>query len=356
MSFPRDVFHYRRDQHRGMRVIFIIEKQPGKKAYPFRNLKGSRWSASKKSWYVPDSRHFRSMFGIPEELITPELLVRIHKVNQAALNLFVGELKLRAYSPNTIQTYISEFSQLLIILKKQQVNELTPDRLRDYFTYCLEKLELTENTLHSRINAVKFYFEKVMKREKFFFDIPRPKKAQQLPRVISMQEIKKMFELTGNLKHSTMLKLCYGMGLRVSEIINLKVADINSHNMTVFIRRAKGKKDRYANLPGSILEQLRTYYKVYKPKDFLFEGQYGARYSKRSVQQVFQQAMKRANIKIDTGIHGLRHSYATHLLEAGTDIRYIQELLGHNDLRTTLRYTHVSPVSLRSVKSPLDKL
>lgn len=108
--------------------------------------------------------------------------------------------------------------------------------------------------------------------------------------------------------------------------------------------------------PESILEQLRTCYKVYKPKDFLFEGQYGAKCSKRTVQQVFQQAMKRANINIHTGIHGLRHSYATHLLEAGTDIRYIQELPGHNDLRTTLRYTHVSPVSLRSVKSPLDKL
>lgn len=109
MSFPGDIFHYRRDQHRGMHVIFIIEKQPGKNVYPIRNLKGSKWSASKKNWYVPDNRHFRSMFGMPEEFITPELLRRIHKVNQAALILFAGELKLRAYSPNTIQTYISEF-------------------------------------------------------------------------------------------------------------------------------------------------------------------------------------------------------------------------------------------------------
>lgn len=146
------------------------------------------------------------------------------------------------------------------------------------------------------------------------------------------------------------------MGLRVGEVVNLKVTDIDSKAMQVFIERAKGKKDRYANLPQSILEQLRAYYQAYKPCKYLFEGQYGEQYSTRSVQQVFKNAMLKAKINKDIGIHGLRHSFATHLLENGTDIKFIQELLGHNDIKTTLRYTHVSRQSLKNVKSPLDTI
>ncbi len=162
--------------------------------------------------------------------------------------------------------------------------------------------------------------------------------------------------MTTNLKHNTMLKLCYGMGLRVSEIVNLKITDIDSKNMQVFIERAKGKKDRYANLPESILVQLRTYFKEYRPKKYLFEGQSGDEYSIRSAQSVFSNAMKKANINKVVGIHGLRHSFATHLLERGTDITYIQQLLGHNDIKTTLRYTHVTKKNIQNIKSPLDTM
>jgi site-specific recombinase XerD len=174
--------------------------------------------------------------------------------------------------------------------------------------------------------------------------------------VINAQDIKKLFEVTTNLKHNTMLKLCYGMGLRVSEIVNLKITDIDSKNMQVFIERAKGKKDRYVNLPLSILEQLRVYFKEYKPKKYLFEGQYGDQYSTRSAHQVFKDALKKAKINKGVGIHGLRHSFATHLLEAGTDVTFIQQLLGHNDLTTTMRYTHVSKQSIKNIKSPLDNI
>lgn len=153
-----------------------------------------------------------------------------------------------------------------------------------------------------------------------------------------------------------MLKLCYGMGLRLSEILNLKIADIDSKTMQVFIERGKGKKDRYANLPQSILEQLRVYYIEYKPKEYLFEGQYGGQYSSRSVQQVFKKSLEKARITKKVGIHSLRHSFATHLLDNGTDIRFIQELLGHNDIKTTLVYTHVTDKSIRKIVSPLDHL
>lgn len=206
------------------------------------------------------------------------------------------------------------------------------------------------------MNAIKFYFEQVLHYEKLFFEIPRPKKPAQVPKVISTKDIKKLFDVTLNAKHNLMLKLCYGMGLRVSEIVNIKITDIDSETMQVFIEKAKGKKDRYANLPESILQQLREYYKIYKPEKYLFEGQYGGLYSTRSAQKVFKDALKKARVNKEIGIHGLRHSFATHLLESGTDVKFIQELLGHNDIKTTMRYIHVSKQSLKNVKSPLDNL
>jgi len=284
------------------------------------------------------------------------MLVKIHPVNHDAIIKMVELLKLKGYSKNTIKTYQNEFVQFLIALKTNPVNDCDAQKVRSYILYCYEHLKLTENTLHSRLNALKFYFEQVLHREKFFLDIPRPKRHLKLPRTIHQNDIKKMFAATVNLKHNTMLKLCYGMGLRLSEIVNLKIRDIDSNNMQVFLEKGKGKKDRYANLPQSILEQLRKYYKKYRPKIYLFEGQDGGQYSRRSVQKVFKTALRKAGINKQVGIHSLRHSYATHLLEQGTDIRFIQELLGHNSIKTTLIYTNVTNKSLRNIISPLDKL
>ncbi len=281
----------------------------------------------------------------------------IHQINQSAIIKMTEQLKLKGYSENTIRTYQNEFAQFLIALKHHSADECDAQKVRSYMFYCLDKLKLSENTLHSRLNALKFYYEQVLHRDKMFFrEIPRPKKHSQLPKTIHQNDIKKMFAVTVNLKHNTMLKLCYGMGLRLSEIINIKIKDIDSQNMQVFIEKGKGKKARYVNLPQTILEQLRAYYKEYRPKIYLFEGQEGGQYSKRSLQNVFKNALHKAGINKDVGIHSLRHSYATHLLEQGTDIRFIQELLGHKDIKTTLIYTDVTNNSIRNVKSPLDNL
>ena len=189
-----------------------------------------------------------------------------------------------------------------------------------------------------------------------FFDIPRPKKPLTLPKMLGKSEVKKILQVTKNQKHAMALQLCYGMGLRVSEVVNLRVEDIDSQRMVVHIISAKGKKDRYVPLPASVLPKLREYYIKYRPKDYLLEGQYGGRYSIGSVQQVFKKAMKKAGINKRIGVHGLRHSYATHLLEAGADMRFIQELLGHNSIKTTQVYTKVTPRSLSNIKSPIDSL
>lgn len=350
---------YELGTHRDKNVIFIrYERTPKLDAW-VRALVGSRWSQTKKAWYVLDNKDYRAKFGLapaPIAVAGKEALSHIHEINLPALEKYIETLQLKGYSEKTIVTYKNEFGQFLQILKNNHVDALDADRLRSYFLYCVNELQLSENTIHSRINAVKFYYEQVLHREKMFIDIPRPKKPSILPKAISTRDVKKLFEVTINLKHNTMLKLCYGMGLRVSEIVNLKITDIDSGNMQVLIERSKGKKDRYVNLPETILEQLRTYYKEYQPKKYLFEGQYGEQYSIRSAQSVFKAAMRKAKINKEVGIHGLRHSFATHLLENGTDIRFIQELLGHNDLKTTLRYTHVSEKSIKNIQSPLDKL
>ena len=321
-----------------------------------RKLTGVKWSNTLKVWHVPDNSQHREKFGLEEKVIGKEAILKISEINKLNFQKYIDLLYLKGYSVNTIRTYSTEFAQLLYILKDKNVNELTTEHLKSYLLYCLQTLKLSENQVHSRINALKFYFENVLKQPKIVLDIPRPQKPFLLPKVIHIDDVAKMIKLTENNKHKTMLMLVYGMGLRVSEIVKLEITDIDSKNMQVHIRGAKGKKDRYTNLPEAVLPFLRKYYKEYKPKKYLFEGQYGEQYSSRSAQQVFKQSLERANINKNTGIHGLRHSFATHLLEQGTDISYIQKLLGHNDIKTTLIYAHVGKKDVKAIKSPIDQI
>ncbi|MCL2651047.1 MAG: site-specific integrase [Candidatus Azobacteroides sp.] len=359
MSFNFQNYQFLTGEHHNKNVIFVrfpynpLWQRELKEKFP-----AAKWSASKKCWYLPDVNSIRNEVGIvPKTEMGKAVISQIHPVNQVALKRMHETLLLKAYSPNTIRTYCVEFSQLLYVLKNKSVDTLTPERLRSYLLYCVTKLKLSENMIHSRINAIKFYFEQVLHREKIFFEeIPRPKKKSSLPKVFSKYDIANIFAKVDNPKHLLMLKLCYGMGLRVSEIVNLKITDIDSRRMLVHVENAKGKKDRYVTLPSSILDDLRNYYRTYRPKTYLFEGQYGGQYAIRSVQAVFKSAMQKAKINKSVGIHGLRHSYATHLMECGTDMVFIQKLLGHKDIKTTQIYAKVSNRQLGNVRSPLDDL
>ena len=206
---------------------------------------------------------------------------------------------------------------------------------------------------------MKFYYEQVLKRERFFWEIPRPKKPLLLPRLLNENELAKLFNSLTNKKHKAMLFTIYSAGLRVSELVNLKISDIDSKRMQIFIERAKGKKDRVVNLSPVLLDILRAYIKTYKPKPktYLFESeQTFTAYPTRTVQQIFGNAKAKAGIKKEVGIHSLRHSFATHLLDKGTDIKYIKEILGHFDIKTTERYLHVSKKQLVNIISPFDDL
>lgn len=342
-------------RHKGENRISVSFEKNAELIQRIKKLDDSRWSQSLKVWHLPLTIENIIRFKLEEEDKKP-VASKISEENFNELNKFVKQIHLSGYSPSTLKTYKNEFGLFLQYLKDKSVITCNTEDVKNYLYQCIYVQKKTESTIHSRINALKFYFVKVLFIKDFFIEIPRPKKPSKLPKVFAKSDVKKLFEVTTNLKHNTMLKLCYGLGLRVSEIINLKISDIDSKNMQVFIERAKGKKDRYANLPETILDQLRSYFIEYKPKIYLFEGQYGGKYSTRSAQQVFKTALERSKINKNLGIHSLRHSFATHLLEQGTDIRFIQELLGHKDIKTTLLYTHVSDKSIRKIISPLDNL
>ncbi|MFT4062515.1 MAG: tyrosine-type recombinase/integrase [Edaphocola sp.] len=354
--FDPKLFQIALGTHHGKKVIWVKFEYDKNLIQHLRTHATAHWSASQKAWYLADNLHNRNLCGLEADIVGKDVLLKISETNMPEFQKFQNMLTLKGYSPNTIRTYSIEFAQLLYLLKDLPVQNLSAERLQSYFLYCHKDLKLSENQIHSRINAIKFYYEQVLHQSKMFFDIPRPKKPLLLPKSLNTDEVKRLFAVTENLKHRLVLQLCYGMGLRVSEIVNLKISDIDSKDMKVCVSRGKGKKDRFVNLPNIVLEDLRKYYKEYLPKDFLFEGQFGGQYSVRSAQLVFKEAMKKAKINKQIGIHGLRHSYATHLLEFGTDITFIQKLLGHNDIKTTMIYAKVTDRQIGKIKSPLDSL
>ncbi|MEO5941822.1 MAG: tyrosine-type recombinase/integrase [Ferruginibacter sp.] len=284
----------------------------------------------------------------------------VHKLcieNEEALVKFKQMLTLKSYSPSTIRTYTNEFSQFLNTIKKQPASTFTSARIKDYMQYCFTKLKLSENTLHSKINALKFYYEQVLGNEKIFWEVPRPKKPLILPKLISKERIADLINAIENVKHKTIIMLTYACGLRVSEVVSLKVKHIDGQRRTIFIERAKGKKDRVLSLNPNMLIMLREYYKEYQPKEYLFEGQFEKEHlSARSMQQVIQKAKQKAGIIQDGSMHMLRHSFATHLLDKGIDVVFIQKLLGHSNIKTTLRYLHVTNKDLVHILSPLEDI
>jgi site-specific recombinase XerD len=347
-----------------------------------KKLPGARWSRTLKGWTIPDTTENRIKCKLPvgEQLTISSKAVTVHykqltnysnhqttnktallyisENNQQELKKYLQHLQLKAYSPSTIRTYRIEFAQLLQTLKNIAVQNLEPQHIQRYLLYCI-KNGLKENSVHSRLNALKFYFEQILHRDKFFFEIPRPKRPLQLPKILSEVELKRMFAAVQNIKHKAILFTAYGSGLRVSEVVHLRIQDIDSKRMQIFVQKAKGKKDRVVPLSILVLDVLRQYIKIQQPKPryYLFTAPNGNEaYSERSAQKIFQEAKKQAGIKKEVSFHSLRHSFATHLLEKGIDVKYIKELLGHFDIRTTERYLHVSKEKLINIVSPLDSL
>lgn len=276
---------------------------------------------------------------------------------QQYLFSFKNYMNYRRYSQNTIKTYSDALDVFFRFFQNKTIENLTKEDLIQFNTEYILKKNLSSSYQNQIINAIKLFYRNRFNRSMEVDFIQRPRREKRLPNVLSKDEVKSILEAPTNLKHRAMLSLIYACGLRRSELLNLTLKDILSDRNLLFIRQSKGKKDRVVPISIKLIEMLRDYYKAYKPKTWLFEGQQlGEKYSERSIQLVLNHAVTKAKIDKPVSLHWLRHSYATQLLENGTDLRYIQELLGHSSSRTTEIYTHVSTKSLQQIRSPFDDL
>ncbi len=266
---------------------------------------------------------------------------------------YFQKLEVRRYSLNTAKTYITLFEAFINYFKKVELISLNENDIHEYLKHLVHKKK-SDSYLNLTINSIKFYYEVVLGMPNRFYNIDRPRKREKLPEILSKQEVLRMISSTSNIKHRCMLSLLYSAGLRRGELLNLQIKDIDSSRMLLRVNQGKGGKDRFTLLGSQVLNDLRRYYLLYKPKDYLFEGAGGMKYSGESVLKIVRKSAQRAGINRRITPHMLRHSFATHLLEDGTDLRYIQALLGHSSSRTTEIYTHVAVGGFKKIKNLLD--
>ncbi len=268
---------------------------------------------------------------------------------------YLQKLEIKRYSYNTIKTYVSCFEAFLNHFKNKELLEINEEHIRSY----LQKLvhdQKSNSYLNQAVNSIKFYYEGVLGMPNRFYSVERPRKETTLPKVIAKKDVLEMIRLTNNIKHKCILSLLYSAGLRRSELQNLKLEDIDSERMIVRVNGAKGNKGRVTLLSEKVLTDLRIYFKEYKPKNWLFESPSGGQYGATSIKEIVNKSAQKANIKLKVTPHMLRHSFATHLLENGTDLRYIQTLLGHNSTKITEIYTHVATNAFKKIQNPLDTI
>lgn len=260
------------------------------------------------------------------------------------------------YSEKTLKVYRQMFEEFINYFNDIKIEEMEESRITEFLRYLVIERKVSSSYQNQAINAIKFYFERVLRGERKIYLVDRPKQEKTLPIVLNQKEISHLLNNVENIKHKCILLLAYSAGLRLSELLNIKLNDIDSNRMQIRVEQGKGKKDRYTLLSPHFLKVLRQYYKKYLPTNWLFEGAQGGQYSGRSVQMIVKNAAKKAGIKKKVSVHTLRHSFATHLLENGTDLRYIQSLLGHESSKTTEVYTHITTKGFDQIKSPLDNL
>jgi integrase/recombinase XerD len=345
-----------------------------------KKMADAKWSHTHKSWYMS---YYNGSIALIKNNLGPngitinmlneyddvirlkpinskkpsDALPDLDKVQKDKIKQFKYWLQSKRYSESTIGTYIDSIQTFLKYYATKNLNEITNDDLINFNNEYILANNYSASYQNQIVNAVKLFFRSVENKQLQPELIHRPKPQKLLPNVLSKEEIKLILNAHSNIKHKTMLSLIYSCGLRCGELLALKPIQIDSKRNIVLLKNAKGKKDRIVPLSPKILEMLRDYYKLYKPTIYLFEGQTaGSSYDDRSLQQVLKQALQKANITKPATLHWLRHSYATHLLESGTDLRYIQELLGHSSSKTTEIYTHVSTKSIQHIKSPFDDL
>ena len=330
-----------------------------------KNIGKAKWSQTNKSWYF-----IKTDFDLPKliNVFRGKALIDVTAIDNKQIPKSKIKLKVsipssyydmldqKRYSHSTRATYTNYFEDFIRYFSGRSIDDITVDEINGYILKLIRKQSMSASQQNQRINSIKFYYEKVLGREKLYYKIERPKRTNTLPNVLSVVEVKKIIDSTSNIKHKCVISLLYSAGLRRSELINLKLDSILSGQMQIKICKSKGNRDRYVGLSSHLLELLREYYKEFKPKEWLIEGQNREQYSATSVLNVVKKAAKIAGISRRVTPHMLRHSFATHHLESGTDLRYIQEFLGHRCSKTTEVYTHVAKTDFSKFRNPLDSM
>ena len=325
---------------------------------------GCRWSITNRAWYIFYSNEnlrlisnaFKDKTNIDYSAVK-SIISEVKKpipvkIPKEYLDLLIR----RRYSDNTIKIYTSLFKEFIRYYHDRSLEDITEDDIRKYQDYLVQKRKVSSSTQNQAINAIKFYYEKVLGREKGDFYMERPIKEKKLPEVISENELMKLLSATVNIKHKTIITILYSSGIRRGELINLRIRDIDFDKKIIFVRGAKGKKDRTTILADNAIVILNKYLTLYKPNYWLIEGINRKQYSATSIGLVIKKASIKAGLNKIVRPHMLRHSFATHMLEQGVDLRYIQTLLGHGSPKTTQIYTHVTSYSLAKIRSPFDKI
>lgn len=339
-------------KHKGEDRIAVFFERDAELIARIKKLDGSLWSQTLKVWHLPNTYDYRKQFGImlPEESMpSTEGIDGIAQLKRY--------MKSKRYSENTIKVYSEALKSFLVFYRTKPIREIDNDDVIRYNNDFILRKDLSASYQNQIVNAIKLFFLVIKDSKVDIERIHRPKRAKVLPNVLSKEEVKLILDAHSNIKHRMMLCMIYSCGLRCGELLALQPIHIDSKRNIVLLKNAKGKKDRIAPLSLKVLAMLRDYYTFYKPTTYLFEGHKpGKPYDARTLQQVLKLALEKTGITKPVTLHWLRHSYATHLLESGTDLRYIQELLGHNSSKTTEIYTHVSTKSIQQIKSPFDDL
>jgi integrase/recombinase XerD len=365
-------------EHKQQKVVQVIFIKNDEISSLLRRNTEMRWSKTMNCWYLPHTKNLvDDLIGIGKHMFVLDCLemaeapVDLKPIEELSKTSYLLDLTEEAFnkvekfrywlsskrsSKNTIETYTDALKTFLRYYAHKSINEITNDDLIQFNNGYILANKFSASYQNQVVNAVKLFFRKIENSNMEINNIERPKKPFKLPSILSLSEVESILNSLDNIKHKTMLALIYSGGLRRSELLNLQISDVDSKRMLIAIKSAKGNRDRVVPLSQTALELLRDYYSEYKPKLYLFEGQKGERYTEASLQEVFHKAKNLAKINKRVSLHTLRHSYATHLLEGGTNLRYIQDLLGHKSPRTTQIYTHVSIDGIGRVTSPLEKL
>ena len=337
-------------------------------------INGHRWHKEHNCWTLPHSPLvmdiLNKMFGdvLQYDLTSSETqALQQPKIsyqkpeftppqyNEEVLRL-TDKMTLKRMAITTIKTYKNCFSLFLLYYNDIHPKDITKDQIINYMLHRIRVDKISVSIQNNFINAIKCYYELVLGRDRTYYDLQRPKKPFQLPNVLSKEEMIKLLNAVDNIKHKCILLAIYSGGLRLSEVINLRIADLRKDDKSIFVKAGKGKKDRYTLLSKMLLENLDVYFQHYKPTYWLFEGQTGGQYSPRSVQCILRDAVAKSGVNPFATVHTLRHSFATHLILNGHDSTYIQELLGHSKAETTAIYIHLTGEQIRQIESPLDNL